>query len=334
MKLPVVHSPLDYLDKIVSITDISKSETFFDTSIIINPPIRCFDVKTYKYIGFEIVKLFETFKYFYNDECYGQIKEDTMRCIDTFYSFIQELCQNSFKISRSVYDEIDSHIIANRNSLGFFKNRIQKLQKPNEKYVHILRKNHFNGMLYKKTNILKLSEKKNYYLESEKEITNAILSVLKKNIMALKKIRAESKNFVDSISEIFPDDESDNVFLQDFKLYKDIEFKVTEALNKYVNDTKNSRYPQTAKTKDHKILSEIILYSHIFNKEVNFFTADRDYEELAMRLRNKVLYMPIKCNINIFHKENPSNPLTSDYFISKGIINYDVNKGFIFENNL
>jgi len=286
MQRPILIDPIKYLDKIVQIIDNDDVINFADSSFIYTPPILLWNPDWGQYGNYNIRRLEDTARYYHYDyDLLKNIKDN----LKTFYGNMQELLSSEFFLVPGVFNELKQGYVNSRHYLkrdGRKKSSL--IGKPQIRYLEKLTQEKHSRFLKKKRIIIKLSpeisvnEEKsiNYFMH---EITyyenDYINNILKKN------------KTIDELKEL----ENEN-----FATYNNLYDLSTQAYAIFVNDDKKN---------DSSIISEVLLYSLIMNKNVRLFTFDTDFSNISRGLHSKFDLSENNKKLHIINKKNYSNKI-------------------------
>lgn len=305
MHAPIFYGSEDYTIRLAEIIDNNQGETFLDTSIISSHPLAAYDFYEKKYNGAKIVSLYNYLVQITNSSQHRKISKKIIKEFDKFYNGMIDLLNTGALFTPSVYLELQKM----REHIG----KVEQKQRGTpliSKPIHSTKKSHHIVEYISSSNI------KEWY-----PIVNVTDSYNRKSI-------ARTKDTIDEIIEMQKD--YIKSALHSYELYgggfnylieTDEYAKILRCTTTAFNEYRKHSMKTHAHTFDHKILAEVITYSHFIGKKLNLITCDKDFDGIAHYINTKEL-QNIKCNISIFKRINSDGEKKPPVFSHVSNISY------------
>lgn len=314
MQKPILFNTIKYLDNIIQIIDSKESEkskNFMDTSLILYPAIACYDPIKEKYLGYNPKLINDLLHYFYHTSNYEILKKEIKKHKEFFKKNMTDLISIDFMITPTINLELTKTKTYKKNKVKYEKKKLRHIESTKKFYTKKYQKNGLHKAQY-------VPIYRNAEFSKEKNIYNYINELLVIEHKLASEVKEDAKRYLNNLIDIK---------IKNYSIYQMIYSEVYKAFNEYkqslqcIKDQNNS--------KDHKILSEVILYSHIFGEEINLFTADSDFYRISKFLERKRIHANIHPEVNIVQKMMQKDPKETPYFKKMSKITY--NNGFIVE---
>jgi DNA-binding transcriptional regulator GbsR (MarR family) len=312
MHAAILFDTTEYLDQMVWIIDSEERKNFIDTSLIIAPPMAMFDPLKGKYVGHDPVLINNTLHRDYLKPEYNTLTASLKKHIEFFSENIADLIDIDFMISPSVYKELGQSERYMKNKHNDRIKNLHAMSKPIKIYVQANGNNRRHKAEYRKKHI-------NERFSREKDIREYMDRLFFIEHKLAKEIKVNSSKYMDALRQIK---------LENQHLYYEIYKTVSKAFEEYKIEKLKS-LKNHDNSKDHKILSEIILYSHISGEKTTFFTGDSDFYGITKFLNGKNINTEIRPDVTVVQKMMQLDPNKMPYFKRTSDIRYD--KKFLIE---